>query len=173
MSHRLLTLSASLAVMVAASSTLFAHCQIPCGIYDDPARFAQLAEHVTTIEKSIKEIQTLSKEQHPNWNQLVRWVMNKESHADALSEIVTYYFMTQRVKPADPSDKAAYSKYVKQLTLLHQMLVHSMKAKQTTDLEHCAKLRALIHEFHGVYFGEHEHEAKPPAQGSHGHKHQP
>lgn len=161
MSHKPLTLFASLVVIAAAGSAVFAHCQIPCGIYDDPARFAQLEEHVTTIEKSIKEIQTLSKADEPNWNQIVRWVVNKETHADALSEIVTFYFMAQRVKPADPADKAAHSKYVEQLTLLHQMLFHSMKAKQTTDLEHCRKLRALIKQFGASYFGEHEHKVKP------------
>lgn len=37
----------------------WAHCQIPCGIYDDAARFKALAEHITTIEKSITEIGTL------------------------------------------------------------------------------------------------------------------
>jgi len=132
-----------------------AHCQIPCGIYDDPARLAAMEEHVTTIEKSIKEIRRLSQESPPNWNQLVRWVMNKEKHADELTEIVTYYFMAQRIKPpADPSDKAAMGKYVHQLTLLHQIMVTAMKAKQTTDLENCAKLRQLIGKFKVLYLGQ-------------------
>ena len=33
-----------------------AHCEIPCGIYDDEMRFGMMAEHITTIEKSIKQI---------------------------------------------------------------------------------------------------------------------
>jgi nickel superoxide dismutase len=153
---------ASLLIVAAASSSALAHCQIPCGIYNDPLRFTMLEEHVTTIEKSMTEIERLSKEEKPNWNQIVRWVNNKETHADELSEIVTYYFLAQRVKPADPQDKAAYAKYVKQLTLLHQIVLVSMKAKQTTDVENCAKLRELIAKFKASYLGEQPPKAAAP-----------
>ena len=87
-------------------------------------------------------------------NQIVRWVNNKELHADELSEIVTYYFMAQRVKlPAD-GDIKAQNQYVTKLTLLHRMLVYSMKAKQTTDLVNVEQLKSSLNEFHKVYFGE-------------------
>ena len=33
-----------------------AHCEIPCGIYDDQLRAKLIAEHATTIEKSMKKI---------------------------------------------------------------------------------------------------------------------
>jgi nickel superoxide dismutase len=156
MSYRVLTSLAALAIVATASPFAWAHCQIPCGIYDDPVRFAQLEEHVTTIEKSMNEIQALAQEGEPNWNQLVRWVTNKESHADQLTEIVTFYFLAQRIKPADPGDRQAVAKYVRELRLLHEMVVHAMKAKQTTDLEHCAKLRDLISKFRASYLGEKE-----------------
>ena len=168
MSHKLWVSVASLAILAAAGSSALAHCQIPCGIYDDPVRFTMLEEHVTTMEKSMKVIQELSKEQQPNWNQLVRWVSNKEAHADELTEIVTFYFMAQRVKPADPTDAAAHAKYVKELTLLHQMVFYAMKAKQTTDLEHCAKLRELIASFKASYLGP---QAQKAAAGGPAHSH--
>jgi len=167
MSSRLLAGLAAVGFVLAAVSIAGAHCQIPCGIYGDPVRFAQLKEHVTTIEKSMQQIQALSREKEPNWNQLVRWVGNKEAHADELAEIVTYYFMSQRVKPADPADAAASAKYVRQITLLHKMLVHAMKAKQTTDLEHCKQLRVLIHEFEASYLGQQVHKH---AAAGHTHK---
>jgi nickel superoxide dismutase len=154
MKSRVFALSGALAVFAVSAPAVFAHCQIPCGIYDDPARFVEMQEHVTTIEKSMNEIVALSKEASPNWNQIVRWVMNKEDHADKLTEIVSYYFMAQRVKPADPSDKAASAKYVQQLTLLHRIMVHAMKAKQTTDLEQCAAMRELIKQFQASYLGD-------------------
>ena len=157
MKQRLSTGLLACAIVAAASSAALAHCQIPCGIYDDPARFTQLAEHITTIEKSMKQVQTLSQQQQSNWNQIVRWVTNKEAHADQLTEIVTFYFMAQRVKPADPSDKAALAKYRGEIRLLHEMVVHAMKAKQTTDLEHCATLRALLSKFQASYLGKHAH----------------
>lgn len=143
------------ATLAIGTYTALTHCQIPCGIYDDPARFTQMEEHITTIEKAMTQIADLA--QHaadgevPNVNQMVRWVNAKETHADALSEVVTYYFMTQRIKPADPSDSAAHAKYVKEITLLHQMLVQSMKARQTTDLQHVAALRKLVGEFKASY----------------------
>jgi nickel superoxide dismutase len=146
-----------LALVVVFASMVYSHCQIPCGIYDDPARFVTLAEHIATIEKSMKQINELSQESKPNFNQLVRWVQNKETHADELSEIVTYYFMAQRIKPADKADNEAYGEYVKKLTLLHGMLVYSMKAKQTTDLANIEKLRTLLAEFRTAYLGDGEH----------------
>ncbi len=137
-------------------SLAYSHCQIPCGIYDDEARFDMIAEHITTVEKSMKLIETLSAQQKPNMNQVVRWVNNKEKHADEISHIVSYYFMAQRVKLPAKGNTKAFNEYVTKLTLLHQMLVYSMKTKQTTDLENVDKLRSLSDEFHKVYFGKAE-----------------
>jgi nickel superoxide dismutase len=137
--------------LVALVSGVLAHCQIPCGIYDDDARLDALAEHITTIEKSMKQIVELSKAKELNQNQIVRWVVNKEKHAEMMDEILTYYFMAQRIKPAPEKEKAAYADYVKKLTLLHKMLVKTMKAKQSTDLGHVAELRELLRAFEQAY----------------------
>lgn len=138
-------------LVIAFSSMVYSHCQIPCGIYGDSARFEEISEHITTIEKSMKQTTVLSKQVNPNMNQIVRWVQNKEKHADKLSDIVTYYFMAQRVKPVEKADGKAYEDYVKKLTLLHEMLVYSMKAKQTTDLSNVEKLGTLLAEFQAAY----------------------
>jgi nickel superoxide dismutase len=132
------------------------HCEIPCGIYDDEARLNLLAEHITTIEKSMTEIVALSAAGDKNYNQLVRWVMNKEDHANQYMDVVTQYFMTQRIKPVEPAE-AGYDKYVKSVTLLQQMLVSAMKCKQTTDAAHTAKLKQLLDEFRTLYLGDHGH----------------
>jgi nickel superoxide dismutase len=147
---------------VCISAVIFAsiahsHCQIPCGIYGDETRFTMIAENITTIEKSMKQIAELSKDDKPNMNQMVRWIQNKENHADDTSHIITYYFMAQRLKPADKSDAKAYDEYVNKLVLLHKMLTSSMKAKQTTDLSHVKKLRALLAEFQDAYLGKTTH----------------
>lgn len=143
-----------LLLMLASASSIRAHCEIPCGIYDDEMRFDMIAEHITTIEKSMNMITTLSQEENKNYNQLIRWVTNKEDHANEIQNIVYQYFMTQRVKPVDKADSDAYTKYIKQLTLLHELLVYAMKTKQTIDLKHIEKLRSLLEEFRKVYFGE-------------------
>ena len=154
---RILVLIAILALTAPVAAPAFAHCEIPCGIYDDEARLSMIAEHITTIEKSMNRIRLLSKEDPLNYNQIVRWVQNKEKHADELQHIVTQYFMTQRVKPVEFGDKEGHLPYVRKLTLLHRMLFYAMKAKQTTDLENVEKLRSLLTEFRAAYLAEHKH----------------
>jgi len=147
MKKRLLQMAMVLSCIFFLAGGVAAHCEIPCGIYDDEARIAMLLEHVATIEKSMNQITTIEKDKEHNPNQLIRWVMNKEKHADELQEIVTQYFMTQRIK----FDTKAYDK---KLALLHQMLVYAMKCKQTTDLANTAKLTAVIDEFKQLYFAK-------------------
>jgi hypothetical protein len=62
--------------------------------------------------------------------------------------------MKQRIKPADESDAQAYKQYVRKLTLLHSIMIYSMKCKQSTDLANTAKLRELLGEFKQAYLGE-------------------
>ena len=151
--NKKLVLSAVVVSAIVFGSLAYSHCQVPCGIYGDGTRFTMIAEHITTIEKSMKQIEENMNQDPPNGNQIVRWVNNKEKHADEISHIVTYYFMAQRVKIPPAGDAKANSAYVKKLTLLHQMLVYSMKAKQTTDLSNVDKLRHLLEDFHKAYSG--------------------
>jgi nickel superoxide dismutase len=152
--NKKLVVGAVLVSAVLFGSLAYSHCQMPCGIYDDEARFGSIAENITTIEKAMKEIERLSAEAKPNMNQIVRWVNTKDAHANELSETVTYYFMAQRVKLPAKGDTKAYNEYVRELTLLHPMLVYAMKAKQTTDLTNVEQLRSLLDEFHKVYSGK-------------------
>jgi len=133
-----------LIAMAITSISLSAHCEIPCGIYEDTLRINLIREHITTIEKSMNQITKLEKEAKVNYNQLVRWVMNKEDHALKLQKIVTQYFMTQRIKPESAN-------YEKMISTLHKLLIYSMKSKQTTDLKNIAELRSLTDKFEGLY----------------------
>ncbi len=128
-----------------------AHCEIPCGIYDDEARFTAMAEDIKTVEKSMNKINELAADPKANANQLVRWVQNKEVHADKISHAVTQYFLTQRVKPVSTNDKKGHKAYLVKLELLHGLMVQSMKAKQTTDLGHVEHLTTLLNDFHKAY----------------------
>ena len=131
-----------------------AHCEIPCGIYGDSVRIALLYEHIETIEKSMNQINELSKSENPDYNQLVRWVMNKEEHAKKMQEFVSQYFLHQRVKITSSADEAAYRKYAKQQELLHHISVFAMKSKQSTDLSIIDTLREKLHLFEHAYFGD-------------------
>ena len=132
-----------------------AHCEIPCGIYADSVRISLIKEHITTIEKSMNQINEISKSANPNYNQLVRWVTNKEEHAKKIQEIVSQYFLHQRIKPVEETSGDVYAKYQKHLQLLHHMLVFSMKCKQTTDLGFTEKLKATVADFEKAYFHKH------------------
>jgi len=151
-------LMAAVSMLLLTGGKGFAHCQIPCGIYDDATRFALMNEHVTTLEKSMKQIVELSKDPAANANQLIRWVTNKDDHADQLTEIVTFYFLAQRVKaPAKDAGEEAQQSYLKKLELLHGVIVGAMKAKQTTDLTQIETLRTLIYDFETLYMGAQAH----------------
>lgn len=132
-----------------------AHCEIPCGIYEDSLRIELIYEHITTIEKSMNQIIDLSSADTINYNQLVRWVTNKEEHAAKIQDIVSQYFLNQRIKITEPAKVEGYAKYTNQLSLLHQLLVFSMKAKQTTDLEYIQKLNETLKQFSDSYFHKH------------------
>ena len=135
-------LALSLAVVPAPVE---AHCQIPCGIYGDEMRFQMLEEHITTIEKSMKLITELSADPGKNANQLARWVINKENHADEMASIVTKYFLQQRLKLDDPQ-------WAAKVKPCHEILFYSMKAKQTIDPANVEKLRAAVGALKTVYF---------------------
>ena len=141
-----LSIIMALAMVALGAAGVRAHCEIPCGIYDDQLRVDLIAEHSTTIEKSMKKSVELSKQNPVNYNQLVRWVSNKEKHADEIQHIVTQYFMTQRIKPDA-------KKYSEKLAVLHKMLIYAMKCKQSTDVAHVSTLRSLTKEFEILYFG--------------------
>ena len=131
---------------------VFAHCEIPCGIYDDKARIAMISEDLTTIEKSMKKIVELGKQDSPNMNQIVRWVQNKETHANRIAQVVTQYFMTQRLKPGAEEGSQEHKAYISKLQLLHSLLFYSMKAKQSTDLAHVEMMRMVLAKFADIYF---------------------
>jgi len=145
----------AMALIFLCSQQVLPHCEIPCGIYGDEERIKAIAEHIETIEKSMKKITEFSKEKEINYNQLVRWVNNKESHANYIQEIVTQYFMAQRIKVEVMSkeNEEVYNKYILELTTLHGLLVSAMKAKQSTDLAVITELRSLLIRFEASYFG--------------------
>ena len=154
-----LALLAGLAVAVAFGSLAYSHCQVPCGIYGDEMRFQMLEEHITTIEKSVKLITELSADPGKNANQLARWVINKENHADEMASIVTKYFLQQRLKLDDPQ-------WAAKVKPCHEILYYSMKAKQTTDHANVEKLSAAVKALKEAYFTKKQAEHLKESHGS-------
>jgi nickel superoxide dismutase len=130
------------------------HCQVPCGIYGDRMRIDMLMEDAATIEKGMAMIGQLEKEGGTNTNQMVRWVIAKDQHAQAIQETVASYWLAQRVKAPKDDSEASKAKYFLQLSTMHGITVAAMKCKQTTDPANVAKLRELALKFSGSYFSK-------------------
>ncbi len=137
--------------LILAQLNLSAHCQIPCGIYNDDVVFGELMTDVTTIEKSMNQINALSEDLDENPHQLVRWINNKEAHAQKIQDTMSAYFLAQRIK-LDLKDSDG-DKYYKLVSLAHKITVLAMKCKQTTDLENVKALHDALHEFQTTYSG--------------------
>ena len=147
----LFTLAAAVMFALTLSpKTAQAHCQVPCGIYDDPAALALLAENAVTVKKAVTQIQALADATDAqSKQQFVRWTSNKESHAADIQQIALDYFLAQRIKL--PADEAAMEAYNKHLGLLHEIIVHAMKCKQNADLAAVDALEAAIAAFTEAY----------------------
>ena len=86
--HPALARPAALAVSATfAAATLNVadcHCQVPCGIFDDPVRVTLMKEHAATCRKAMAQIKLLSSSGHvdaQSLNQVSRWVTVKEESA--------------------------------------------------------------------------------------------
>lgn len=132
-------------VTLTGSVPATAHCEVPCGIYADQARFERMLEDTATMEKAMGQINELAaKSDGQSANQLVRWVNTKEEHATNTQHVIAQYFMTQRLKPEMDG-------YVEKLVLAHAVMRAAMKCKQTTDVKNAAALKAAILAFHKAY----------------------
>lgn len=133
------------------TAAVYAHCQVPCGVYGDQRRFETMLEDTTTIAKGMAQIAELSTKSDPlSHNQLARWVATKETHASNIQEIIADYFMTQRIKPTADG-------YVKKLSSAHAVMLAAMKCKQTVDPADAEALKTSILAFYEAYEGKKPH----------------
>jgi len=118
------------------------HCQVPCGIFDDPKTVAEIKEACATIRKCMVQTNELSKDMNAqNFNQMTRWVMTKEEHAKKIIATVGEYCLCQRVKPeifGSPEE------YVEALKAHHAVMQNAMKCKQTVDVAQVDKLEECV-----------------------------
>ena len=134
-----------------------AHCQVPCGIYDDAARVTRMYEDAATIEKAmVKMAELAGKTDAQSANQFARWVMTKEAHATNVITTVAEYFLTQKVKPV-AAGADGYEAYLGKLADHHLVMAAAMKAKQSSDPEVVGKLRAALEKMGAHYDLAHKH----------------
>ena len=143
-SGRIASLLLIIVISIGVAAQAYAHCQVPCGIYDDGARVAQMLEDTETVGKAMKQMTELhGKDDLQSTNQLTRWIMTKEVHASRIITTVSEYFLTQKVKPVEPGAEG-YEDYLNKLADHHQVMTAAMKVKQNADLQYVTALRTAI-----------------------------
>lgn len=147
----------SLAMICTVASVALAHCQVPCGIYDDQLKFQQMLQDEHTISKAQLQLGELTGgDIDPQAvNQMIRWTTTKEEHATNIQRIIADYFLTQRIKPDN-------EKYTAQLTAAHTVMIAAMKCKQSADPATAEALEKSIFDLYRAYEGkepdfEHSH----------------
>ena len=128
---------------------LFAHCQIPCGIYSDAMQILQVQEDLSTIEKAMDMINSLSEKSDPQTlNQIGRWITAKEQHAQNIQDLTSEYFLTQRIKTNSEN-------YAEKVILLHKLLISAMKCKQSVEKNNVVTSNSILNSFIKLYFDKH------------------
>ena len=85
---------------------------------------------------------------------MVRWVNNKESHAQKIQDVISEYFLAQRIKPKSSTEKE-YDKYVRLSISCQKIIYYAMKCKQNVDAQYVEKLSAELESFVVVYLDKH------------------
>jgi len=128
------------------------HCQVPCGIFDDPAIVAEVKQAAETIRKAMVQSNELYAEKTAlSVNQMTRWIMTKEEHCSKIITTVSEYCLCQRVKKdAFKSEKD----YCDALKAHHAVMQSAMKCKQSLDTAAADALDHAIGDFAKMYTKE-------------------
>jgi len=124
------------------------HCQVPCGIFDDPKLVAEVMEAVATITKCSAQVNEIFGGQMDamKFNQATRWINTKEEHCSKIITLMSEYCLCQRVKPvgAPGSPFTKEEDFVEALKAHHAVMQAAMKAKQSTDPAVPSALEAAV-----------------------------
>lgn len=116
-----------MATLIFHMGSLAAHCQMPCGIYHDEMVFNQIDQYIETMYKGLTEIKNSKFSTPLERNNFIRWVMLKETASDEMANLITQYFLQQKIKPGEPDT-------AKRLVSAHKMLFELTAIKQNVDL---------------------------------------
>lgn len=114
--------------LIIKGAGLQAHCQMPCGIYHDDMVYDQIDQFVETAYKGIAIMNQNKGVTPKDKNEFIRWVIQKEKCCDETADLITTYFLQQKIKPDEPET-------IKRLTLAHKLLFGIVAIKQNSDLD--------------------------------------
>jgi len=109
------------------TSSLSAHCQMPCGIYDDQMVYDEVNQFYLTMFKAVKALQNNKFNSDEDRNQFIRWVMTKERLCNEIAMLLTTYFFQQKIMPIDDN--------IDMVKSLHRLLFQLVAIKQNVDIK--------------------------------------
>ena len=110
------------------AANLEAHCQMPCGIYHDDMVFDLIDQYVETMIKAVSVMNQTKFETVRQRNEFVRWVIEKDKESNDVANLITSFFLQQKIKPGE-ADTA------KRLESAHKLLALLVSIKQNTDVK--------------------------------------
>lgn len=157
-----------------------AHCQMPCGIYNDQMIYDKIDQYYDTMIKGMHVINNNKFENVHDRNEFVRWVMTKDKESDEVANVLLTYFLMQKIKPSNDPDS------LELLKSIHNMLFLLVQIKQGTEIKMVREFGMEWDHFKELFHPEKpcsrvvkpEHSKKPvsinenkPADKSHTHTH--
>lgn len=112
----------------ATPSLLRSHCQMPCGIFYDGVVFDQVDQYIETMVKAINVLQNNEFKTIQDRNTFVRWVIQKENNTNEIANLITTYFLQQKIKPGQENT-------VDRLVSAHMLLSYLVQIKQSVNGE--------------------------------------
>ncbi len=100
---------------------------MPCGVYHDQMIYDKIDEYYETMYKCISAMNNNEFKSVTDKNQFVRWVMTKDKMSDEVAEILTYYFLQQKLAPSPDNAEMVSS--------IHKLLFLLPAIKQNADLK--------------------------------------
>ncbi len=123
------------------NTVAYAHCDIPCGIYDPtPAKIA-----ADTVAKMVEKITAVTGHEHADRNTFIRCVAVKEEHAQICKKelliLWSDYFKPEHLE-----------KYPKLHDTFWKAAKLCSKNKQTVDAAAAAELQAAVKEIADIFW---------------------
>lgn len=122
---------------------VYAHCDIPCGIYETDSMTHAAATCKRMVEK-YQEIGEVDDENAESMNTAIRCVVNKEEHAQKCKEEL-YLLWSDYFKPEH------LEKFPKLHDTFWKATKQCSKVKQTMSTEECDKLVDMVHDISHMF----------------------
>jgi nickel superoxide dismutase len=123
--------------------TVYAHCDVPCGIYETDSMAHAAATCRRMVEK-YNEIGEVDDESPESMNTAIRCIMTKEQHAQKCKDEL-YLLWSDYFKPEH------LEKYPDLHTKFWMATKQCGKVKQTNDISECDKLIDMVSEISEIF----------------------